>query len=200
MQIDSAAYHEAGHIAAAIVQGMPIRASGMYVDMLGHGVAYYFERLGADPGTTDLDMIERKRTIIALYSAHVAQLRFYPAAEKSGWFNDHRKIEILSREIHSNDETAEIAIREELWERAHKLIDKFWPIVSELAKALLAKPGIAMPPEELDTGWGTGPVRHMSGSEIADYCARHKINAIVLDPYTQHYESASNVPHYDSLA
>lgn len=199
-QIESAAYHEAGHMTAAIVQAMPIRASGMYVDLLGCGVSNYFDRPESDLGMAELDMIERKRTIIALYSAHPAQLRFYPETEKNGWTKDLIKIGTLSRQLRPTNEDAQIAVRKELLGRAQKLVDKFWPIVEELATALLAKSCIPMPPEEIAVGWGTGQVRNLSGSEIADHFAKHKIHTTVLDPTTQRYESTLAVPHYDSLA
>jgi hypothetical protein len=199
-QIESAAYHEAGHIIAAVVQAMPIRASGMYVDLSGCGVANYFDRPESDLEMTALDMIERKRTIIALYSAHPAQLRFYPEVEKSGWMKDLVRIGTLSRQLHPTDEDAQIAVRKELLNRAERLVDKFWPIVEELATALLAKSPTPMPPEEIAVKWGTGPVRNLSGSEIAGHFAKHNIHAIILDQITQRYESTQAVPHYDSLA
>jgi hypothetical protein len=179
---------------------MPIRASGMYVDLCGCGVANYFDRPDSDLGMTDLDMIERKRTIIALYSAHPAQLRFYPEAQKNGWTKDLIRIGTLSRQMSPVDEDAQIAIRRELLGRAEILVDKFWPIVEELATALLVKSCIPMPPEEIAVAWGTGPVRNTSGCEIADCFAKHKIPATVLDMTTQRYESSLAVPHYDSWA
>jgi hypothetical protein len=42
--VESAAYHEAGHIVAAVVQKMPIRQAGIDVDLCGCGCAYYFHR------------------------------------------------------------------------------------------------------------------------------------------------------------
>jgi hypothetical protein len=68
----SAAYHEAGHITAAIVQAMPINPRGIFVDLGGHGVANYFCREPGDLGMTPTDFRERKLTIIALFAGHVA--------------------------------------------------------------------------------------------------------------------------------
>jgi hypothetical protein len=199
-QVESAAYHEAGHITAAVVQAMPVRASGMYVDLHGNGVANYFDRPDSDLGMTELDMIERKRTVIALYAAHPAQLRFYPETQKTGWSKDLIRIGTLSRQMHPKDEDAQIAVRRELLGRAEALIEKFWPIVEDLATALLAKSCVSMPPEEIAIAWGTGAVRHLNGCEIAQRFAKHNIHATVLDPTTQSYDSTLTVPHYDSLA
>jgi hypothetical protein len=79
--------------------------------------------------------------------------------------------------MHPGDEDAQIGVRKELMGKAQTLVDKFWPIVEELATALLAKSCVPMPPEEFAVGWGTGPVRNLNGSEIADCFAKHKIHA-----------------------
>jgi hypothetical protein len=199
-QIESTAYHEVGHMTAAVVQAMPIRASGLYVDLQGCGVANYFERPLTDLGLTELDSKERKLTIIALFAGQVAQLRFFPQCDGSGWRNDLSKIDTLCRQLHPMDEQAQIGIREDLRKRARELIDKFWPIVEELAKALLAKPRSAMPPEELKVGWGKGEVRHMNGQEVVALFARHNITAKIVDDATQAYDSTQDTPHYNSLA
>jgi hypothetical protein len=198
--IESAAYHEAGHMTAAVVQAMPIRASGLYVDLHGCGVANYFERPVTDLGMTDLDSKERKLTIIALFGGQVAQLKFYPGCDSSGWTNDLSKIDTLCRQLHSMNEEAQIELRADLRERTKKLIDKFWPVVEELAKALLAKPCSAMPPEEVKVGWGKGKVRHMSGQEVVALFARHNVTAKIVNDATQAYDSTQDAPHYNSLA
>jgi hypothetical protein len=199
-QIESTAYHEAGHMTAAIVQAMPIRASGLYVDLQGCGVANYFERPLTDLGMTELDSKERKLTIIALFAGQVAQLKFYPGCDSNGWTHDLSKIYTLCRQLHPTKEQAQIEIREDLRERTKKLMDKFWPIVGELAKALLAKPCSAMPPEEIKAGWGKGEVRYMSGPEVVALFARHNITAKIVDDGTQAYDSTQDTPHYNSLA
>jgi hypothetical protein len=199
-QIESAAYHEAGHLTAAVVQAMPVRTGGLYVDLRGCGVANYFDHPEADSATTPNDMRERKLTIIALFAAHSAQTRFYRECDQSGWVKDRTRITILSSQICPEDEEARAKICNELWERATKLIDKHWPIVEQLAKTLLAKPRVPMPPEESVVGWGIGEVRHMSGSEVVDFFARHGIPAKIISDDTKDYDSTQDVPHYDSLA
>jgi hypothetical protein len=199
-QIESAAYHEAGHITAAVVQAMPIRASGLYVDLLGCGVANYFERPLTDLGMTDLDTKERKLTIIALFAGQVAQLKFYSGCDSSGWTNDLSNINTLCRQLQPVDEEAQNEIREDLRERTKKLINTFWHVVEELAKALLAKPCFSMPAEEVKSGWGHGEVRNISGKEIVALFARHKIRAKIVTDGTQAYDSTRDVPHFDSLA
>jgi hypothetical protein len=197
-QIESAAYHEAGHMTAAIVQAMPIRATGLHVDLCGNGCADYFERSVGDIAVTELDHRERKLTIIALYAAHMAQLRFYPDCQQDGWRQDLAKIKGLIREMHLSDEQAQAA-QEELRERAKKLVDDHWPIIEELAKTLLAKTYTPMSPE--DTKWGTGPLkRHMPGREIVEFFAGQNIGAKIVGDDVRKYDSTQAIPHYDSLA
>src|SRR5712664_1731899 len=116
-QTGSAAYHEAGHMTAAVVQAMPIRTTGLHVDLYGHGCADYFERSVGDLAVTKLDHRERKLTIIALYAGHMAQLKYYPDCQQDGWRNDQEKIKGLTSEMHRTDEEARVA-QAELRERA----------------------------------------------------------------------------------
>jgi hypothetical protein len=198
-QIESAAYHEAGHVTAAIVQGMPIRVTGLHVDLYGHGCADYFERGVGDLALTELDHRERKLTIIALYTAHEAQLRFYPECLRDGWQNDLAKIEGLTHEMHLTDEEAH-AMQGQLKERAKKLVDDHWPIIEELAKTLLAKTCTPMLPE--DAKWGIGPLkRHMPGTQIVEFFAKHNIRAKIVADDVRKYDSTQDAPPpYDSLA
>jgi hypothetical protein len=87
-QDESAAYHEAGHITAAVLQAMPLRETGVHVDLYGHGCADYFQKVPEDVDTTELDHRERKLTMIAIFAAHMTQLKFYPDCETDGWVND----------------------------------------------------------------------------------------------------------------
>jgi hypothetical protein len=197
-QIESAAYHEVGHMTAAVVQGMPIRATGLHVDLYGNGCADYFERKIGDLAVAELDHRERKLTIIALYAAHEAQLRFYPECLRDGWQNDLVKIEGLIREMQLTDKEAE-AMQGQLKERAKKLVDNHWPIIEELSKLLLSRSCTPMLPQ--DTKWGTGQLkRQMSGTEIVELFARHSIPAHIVDDSVRDYDSTQAIPHYDSLA
>jgi hypothetical protein len=199
-QVESAAYHEAGHMTAAIVQGMPIREKGLLVDLHGNGCANYFERPATDSGMTLHDMRERKFTIIALFSAHAAQLRYYPECLRNEWSNDLIKISTLSRQIHPADEAAEIAVRKELRVRANLLVDRYWLLIEELANVLLAKPYTLLSQEEF-WEWGQGPTaRHMSGHEVRQLFAKHSIPAKIVDDNVRDYDSTQDVPPYDSLA
>jgi hypothetical protein len=84
--------------------------------------------------------------------------------------------------------------------RAEVLVNKFWPIIEELATTLLSKPCTPMP--EKDTAvWGMGTVkRNMLGSEIVELFSRHNIRAVVVTDDVRDYDSTRESPHYDSLA
>jgi hypothetical protein len=196
-QIESVAYHEAGHMTAAVVQSMPLRESGLHVDLNGHGSADFFARPEGDLGMTEADDRDRKFTIIALQSAHMAQLRFYPDCQQDAWQHDLGRIERLTREMYTTGEEGQIAIARSK-ERAKRLVDDHWPIIAELAKTLLSKACTPMSHE--DTRWGSGSTKHhMRGAEIVEFFAAHNIPAKVIDDGVI-YDSTQDVPHYDSLA
>jgi hypothetical protein len=200
-QLGSAAYHEAGHMTAAVVQGMPVRAKGLHTDLYGNGVSYYFDRPDTDLGMTPLDLKQRKLTIIALYAAHAAQVKFYSACEQTGWQKDLTRIRTQSDQMHPTDESARIAMLGDLRERAGRVIEVHWKIVEELGEALLAKPSTPMSPEEIREGWGIGPLEHhMNGYEIVEFFNKHGIRAKVVSDNVTSYDSTQDIPHYDSLA
>src|ERR1700730_2129102 len=106
-QIESAAYHEAAHIVAAVAQRMPIRPAGIDLDLCGGGCAYYFQRVVGDPASSPKDKEERKRTVIALYAAHSAQRKFYPKCQERGWNHDLHQIKALVSEMYPQEREAQ---------------------------------------------------------------------------------------------
>lgn len=70
---ESTAYHEAGHMVAAVLQGLPVRGRGIHIDTEVSGVAYYCHRKPGGLGTSEQDRLELQRTIIALYAGRAAQ-------------------------------------------------------------------------------------------------------------------------------
>jgi len=75
---DSAAYHEAGHMTAAVVQAMPIQPRGMHVDVDRRGIAHYWMRTPGDKANLLIDQIERKRSIVTLYAGWISERTFCP--------------------------------------------------------------------------------------------------------------------------
>jgi hypothetical protein len=181
---------------AAVVQGMPIRATGLHVDLHGSGSADYFHREPGDLARDYVDDIERKRTIIALYAAHEAQRNFYPEVLKDGWTHDLFRIERLIEEMSLNHQQAP-ATREDLKARAAQLMEKFWTVIEDLAKTLLTRNCVARLPEDT---WGIGAEkRQIPGSELVEFFGRHGIPAQVVTDCAGSFESTQIIPYYDSL-
>ena len=75
----SVAYHEAGHLVIAAVQGLPLLKGGIHLDPKSGGLACY--RCKQPDGSTNVGHDPcRERTIIAIKAGHTAHRRFYPQA------------------------------------------------------------------------------------------------------------------------
>jgi hypothetical protein len=195
-QVESAAYHEAAHMTAAIVQGMPIRLTGVHIGEYGHGCSDYFDRPVGDLGLSNIDEVERKRTIIALFAAHAAQVRFYPDCDRTGWGHDLTKMRKLMLEMHPGGNQQ---AQDDLEARAKKLVNAHWGIIEGLAKTLLSKPLVPMLGDE--TAWGIGPFkRTVSGAELVEFFADRNIKAKIVNDDVRNYDSTRDQPPYDSLA
>ncbi|HEY0703931.1 MAG TPA: hypothetical protein VGD60_14275 [Candidatus Acidoferrales bacterium] len=191
---NSVAYHEAGHITAAVVLAMPIETTGLQIDLCGHGCAGYFSRLTGDLAVTEVDLREREFTIITLYAAHTAQLRFDPDCRQDNWRSDLEKAKALVRELHST-QNEEVAAHDSLRRRAAKLVGDHWPIIAELATVLLSK--ACVPLSQEDTKWGMGShKRQMMGAEIVEFFAQHNIRAKIIHDSKARYDSTQDTPPY----
>src|ERR1035441_6697951 len=139
----SAAYHEAGHMVAAVLQGLPLRDGGIHIDLEGSGVSYYCHRLPGNHVTSGIDTVEREKTIIAIYAAWVAQKKYFPDCDDSdSWESDRATATRLLNELKPE---APKVTQHMLWERAKQLINANWPTIEGLSIALLAKPVTTMP-------------------------------------------------------
>jgi hypothetical protein len=67
--LESAAYHEAGHMVIAAALGLKLRPEGLMVDPCGKGLACYCRQ----PDLTDAT---RKRVIVATLAGFAAESRF----------------------------------------------------------------------------------------------------------------------------
>lgn len=171
--LKSTAYHEAGHIVAAVLQGMPIQHGGIHIDMEGSGVAYYCHRLPGVPGHSESDRDEREKTIVALYAGRIAQFksfpnidcRDYPDSWKSDW-------ETAAELLHELLSFAQGASEMSLYARAQQLVLNHWPTIERLALMLWEKPILPMQQSEFQKGWSHGrekQEKYMSRSEIQSF-------------------------------
>jgi hypothetical protein len=170
--IESAAYHEAGHITAAVVQKMPLRERGIHVDLEGSGISYYWHRTPGDLENSEQDRIERELTITAIYAGWVAQKNFFPDIPKGDWDGDSREVGLLLDEMQFTDVSARTAVQTEISEKARELVAQYRTIIESLAKALWAKPTTQQSSAEIEQNWSHGQMRlekYMSGAEVVDF-------------------------------
>jgi hypothetical protein len=169
----SAAYHEAGHIVAAVLQEMPMQDGGIHIDMEGSGVSYYCHRSPGNDANSDGDTIEREKTIIAIYAGWVAQRKHFPDCDDGdSWESDRLTVNGLLEELSSATPRVRQVV---LWERALKLVQANWTTIEGLALALLAKPVTSMPQLEFKKGWSKG------NKKQEKFMARREVEAYLSD-------------------
>jgi hypothetical protein len=166
----SAAYHEAGHMVAAVLQGLPLQDGGIHIDLEGSGVSYYCHRLPGNHVTSEIDTVEREKTIIAIYAGWVAQKKHFPNCDDGdSWESDRATVSELLRELkHASLK----ATQRMLWERAEQLVHMNWSTIESLALTVLAKPFTPMSALEFGRGWSKGKgiqEKFMSRVEVADF-------------------------------
>jgi hypothetical protein len=179
----SAAYHEAGHITVAALQGMRLRERGIHVDLEGSGISYYCHRLPGDLANSERDQLERARTIIALYAGITAQRKFFPDCPEKDWASDKATICALLEEMHPAGAAARSAARNNLEKQAEQLVSQNWPIIEGLAMTLLAMPETPLPPIEIKEKWShgnKGTEKWMPGSEVGEFFRKFQIAASIL--------------------
>jgi len=166
----SAAYHETGHMVAAVLQGLPLRDAGIHIDLEGSGVSYYCHRLPGNQVTSEIDTVEREKTTIAIYAAWVAQKKHFPDCEDGdSWESDRTVVTGLLRELKP---ASPKVTQRMLWERAEQLVQANWPTIEGLALDLLAKPVMALTQLEFNKGWSKGTKmqeRSMSRAEVETF-------------------------------
>jgi hypothetical protein len=169
----STAYHEAGHMVAAYVLGLPLLDGGIHIDLELSGVAYYCHRLPGDLSNSPQDEVERENTVIALYSGRIAQVRFFPDYDDpASWESDEA---IANQLLKESEYDSPRASEQRLRLQAESLVESYWGFIEGLASALLAKPITAMPQHELEKGWSKGTRKQekcMSHSEVSDFFQR----------------------------
>src|SRR5580658_9576298 len=87
-RVDSAAYHEAGHMVAAVSQGLQFWG-GIHINGEGAGVSDYCHREPGDKQNSAKDIDQRRRTIIALFAGPCAQEKYFPCLDDpASWKSD----------------------------------------------------------------------------------------------------------------
>ena len=154
------AYHEAGHIAVAAAQGMPLSIYGVHVDRDGKGISYYDCRK-PEPVRRQLDR-KGEHTVISLFAGLIAQQKFCTNCPATAASSDNDWVERLLPQMYlegasveemKTSETRLNEARKRLREEASRLVEKHWNAIDTLAKALWAKPFTPRLPDEPEKCW-----------------------------------------------
>lgn len=172
--VESVAYHEAVHMVVASAQGLCLRNWGLCIDPLGAGLACYSYRqpdgstnVGPDPS--------RERTIVATNAGYIAQNRFFPDCATFGAHCDANQVNALLDEMYS-ERNVWFDAKAELWKRSCELVDRYWPAIDALAKALWAKEW--QPQVPLERRWShQWPEKRMEGEEVMNLLSQFEISA-----------------------
>lgn len=141
---ESVAYHEAGHVVVATVQGLQLSRYGIRLRDDGTGISYYKFRKPKRfyDGPSE---ISREHTLIALYAGLISQQVFYPDCSTQGANDDQNLIDLLLQDMDAQDTFPSLALASlvaqiELKKESQKLVDKHWPAIVALATALWETP------------------------------------------------------------
>jgi hypothetical protein len=182
IDVCAAAYHEAGHVVAAVTQGLPLQPDCIHLSTTGVGIACIFQRNPGDLALSADDTEERERTIKLLKAGYLAGVRADPFHDLVRASDDRCKEQALLGEMYKDD-VLRAAENERLKSEATVLVEKNWPAIDAIAKRVLALPLTARSVEATAI-WdeSEGPYeRLMSGREIAEILAPFGLNVIVRD-------------------
>jgi hypothetical protein len=174
--VRSAAYHEAGHIVIAAVQGLPLRDKGIHLDGWGNGLACYCDRK-PDGATNVGSEREREKTIIATFAGWIAQNRVYQCAP-SGTVYDLAQINALLDEMYPSGSPEWWAARKNLRAESERLVELYWEVIETVALLLWVQPDS---PRTSDLGdWSSEPLeKHLSVGAIVEVLREFRITARV---------------------
>jgi hypothetical protein len=180
--LQGAAFHEAGHLTAAVLQKMPLLEQGINIYSDGKGCSSYCHRLPGDPASSEKDQSERTQTIIALYAGPASQRSFFADCPEDGWASDKLVICALLEEMYPNDPRTGRAAGDRLREKAGQLVRQHETEIRALVAALLSKTPNGLPQNGVDKSLARAskrPARWMSGSELVRFFMRFQIPSSV---------------------
>jgi hypothetical protein len=177
-EVECAVYHEAAHMAIAAFYGLTLRPDGFMVDAGGHGLSRY----KTQPDEADHS---REGVAVSSFAGFYADERYrlersYPALTPTDiilsddWIAARKVIQKMSAEYMPGNNP--MLIQAKLENRSKHLVERYWPVIQELADALLGKE--PQPTKILDTGemWSEeNSARFVTGEETVLLLARHGI-------------------------
>jgi hypothetical protein len=178
----STAYHEAAHEVVSMAQKIPIRELGLRIDSKGHGVSHTYRRIAGDLNNTETDVREREESIVLLFAGYWGQVRIFAEIEDDAIAMDQSQIDELLDEMYPHKSEDWQAAKNNLREESDRLVEKYWPAIEVLAKALWAKPW--KPQEQLtpiDVGWSADTVeKSIDAKEVEVIVKPFGLNPIIL--------------------
>jgi predicted transcriptional regulator len=177
LYVESAAYHEAGHIVVAAQQGMRLRKRGLRIDQKGAGMAYYESRQ-PDRSTDAGEEPSRVSAIIAAHAGYAAQREFYgPDCPTAGGCSDRLVMIALEDEMYSDN--AQICrLDADLRQRSAEIVRLHWPAIGAIAEQLWAKP---WEPQALDERRWSRQLyeKSMEGEELISLLKQFGVSAVL---------------------
>ncbi len=170
--VEGAAYHEASHIVAAAVQGLPLGKAGLRIYETGAGFAHYSGKqpdgstnVGADPC--------REHTIIATLAGHIAHGTFYPPVAKgdANASDDFDRVRALLDEMYPANSDQYREAQDALHKRSKVLVDQHWAAIKALATALWARDWSPQVPV------AECREKHIEGEEVVSLLRQYGISA-----------------------
>jgi len=168
-EVKAKAYHEAGHVVAAVLQGLNLAEGGMRIDDGAQGVARLCIREHGNLANTEKDQAERRASIVTLLAGRFAQLRYDSYSDDPiCWSDDFGRIDGLMAEMGLDTQS----VMKQLSDASESIVARNWPLVAGLAELLLSAPISTMTQDELNTGWFTCFMKcqkHLSSERIRNF-------------------------------
>jgi hypothetical protein len=181
----SAAYHEAGHIVIAVVQGLRLLKYGMHVDPHdGRGMSRYECRKPRD--SRGVDSLG-ERTVISLFAGLHAQQKFCREATAANASRDKEHIDGVLMDMYIPEsfpgadafKAADCELqnaRQRLKVEAEHLVSEHWIAIQALANHLWDQPDT--PKDAHEEHWSTSPMeKKLCGEAICTFLEGQRIHA-----------------------
>jgi hypothetical protein len=185
---ESVAYHEAGHIVVAAIQGMRISRHGVRVDNAGLGISYYETRKPKRISTAPC-AVTREQTIIAAKAGLMAQQMFHSDCSIEGAVDDNDRIDELLAEIRTEEEFPPLEIEYttaliDTHREAQRLVKLHWPAIELLGRSLWSRDETPFAHDQPNPEWTKKEKeRLLLGHQIAEVLGG-SINVVVWDAQT----------------
>jgi len=174
--VRSVAFHEAGHIVIAAVQGLSLRVGGIQLDRWGNGIAWIVDRK-PDGSTNVGPETEREKTIIALFAGRIAQSRAY-GCSTAGLKYDLPQLNSLLDEMYPSGSPEWWSARKSLCMESERLVGLNWQAIESVALALWSKPDSQKPSDVGDFS-SEQLQKHLSVAEIVEVLRQFQITASI---------------------